>query len=146
MRAAHGFTAAAVLLAVAASAPAQVVQAGFNDASGINSNGTPNSPYNVNNAPLLGQGAGEPGWLSLWQGSNLASVVNTNVNEGDGALFLSGGTVQVWRTLQAPLSVGRSTVQAMIMMPFSAGFGGFNFYVNQNSQPDSNLRVATQVV
>lgn len=146
MRTVLWLAATAILLASAGNAPAQPFFAGFNDASGINSNPTPNSPYNVNNGAVVGQGAGEPGWLSLWQGSPEATVVPTNQAEGDGALFLTGGTRQVFRTLQSPLTVGLSTVEASIMMPFSAGFGGFIMYVNQNSIVDANLRVATQIV
>src|SRR5439155_18416610 len=77
------------LLALAGAARGQIIaSAGFNDASGINTNPTPNSPYNINNAPLNGQGAGEPGWFTPWQVGGAPAVVNVGAAEGDGAVFL----------------------------------------------------------
>ena len=50
-----------------ARAGADIIQSGFNDAAGTNSDGiVNNSPFNINN-PLGGQGAGEPGWAGPWQ-------------------------------------------------------------------------------
>ena len=85
----------AALVALAGTARGQIIaSAGFNDASGINSNPTPNSPYNVNNVLLDGQGAGEPGWFTPWQVSG-ARVVNAGAFEGDGAVFMQGTTQPV---------------------------------------------------
>ncbi len=58
---------ALVLGAVAAPhAEAQIIaSSGFNDASGINGNGTPNSPYTIGQT-AGGRGAGEPGWAGTW--------------------------------------------------------------------------------
>src|SRR6478672_3015146 len=92
------------LAGVASVAPAQAVVAisGFNDATGVNSDPTPNSPYDLNNSSLAGQGASEPGWLGPWTvGSFAAAVRGTTTFEGDGAVFMAG-TSQPTRTLAAP--------------------------------------------
>ena len=76
-----------------------VVSAGFNDVTGINGDGVANnSPYNVANASLAGQGAGEPGWFDTWGIGGAPLVVNTGMAEGDGAVFLQGTSAGV-RTL-----------------------------------------------
>src|SRR2546427_1406979 len=86
------------------AAPAQIfASAGFNDATGINSNPTPNSPHNVNNAPLNSQGAGEPGWFTPWQAGGATTVVNVGAFEGDGAVFMQG-TAQPVRVLAQPIA------------------------------------------
>src|SRR5438876_6236817 len=117
------------LLTLACAAHAQILaQTGFNDVSGINGDGVANnSPYNVANASVIGQGAGEPGWLQPWQGGGtLAQVRNVGMAEGDGALFLQG-TSQVFRTLTQPIT--RTSVEILLEIPFSAGAGGVTFYV-----------------
>src|SRR5262249_3557221 len=43
--------------------------AGFNDAKGINSDSTPNSPYALGQSNRPG-GRGEPGWEGPWQASD----------------------------------------------------------------------------
>ena len=134
------------LIAVAGAARGQIIaSAGFNDVTGINGDGVANnSPYNVANASVIGQGAGEPGWFQPWQGGGtLAQVRNAGMAEGDGALFLQG-TSQVFRTLTQPIT--RTSVEILLEIPFSAGAGGVNFYVNQNSIQDAGLRVGSQVV
>jgi len=127
----------AALLALASTAQGQIIaSAAFNDATGINSNPTPNSPYNVANAALLGQGAGEPGWFTPWQVLGAPRVVNTGTFEGDGAAFFqdtSGGQ----RVLAAPIS-GQTSVEVLTNIVNSAVSGnGINFYVRQASIADT---------
>ena len=45
-----------------------IVAAGFNDAKGINSNPTPDSPYHLGKFNVPG-GKGEPGWADAWPAS-----------------------------------------------------------------------------
>lgn len=66
-----------------------IAETGFNDATGINSDGVANSPYELD-SPLVGQPAtGEVGWAGGWiQGdaTTSAPVVQSTVTfEGDGA-------------------------------------------------------------
>jgi len=63
-----------------------VTQAGFNDATGINSNPTANSPYQLG-ATVSGKGNGEPGWAGPWNGNGM--VQSSTVFEGDGALQIT---------------------------------------------------------
>lgn len=78
-----------------------LLQAGFNDAAGINSDGDPDSPYTIGSF-LAGQGVGEPGWATPWirdhGDASLMAVQDEVVFEGDGALFASGGVTQHSRT------------------------------------------------
>jgi hypothetical protein len=106
----------------------------FNNATGINGDGlVNNSPYNVANAPLSGQGAGEPGWFTPWQGGG-PTVVNTTTFEGDGAVFMQG-TQQPVRVLASPV-VSRMSVEVRFRIVNSAVSGnGINFYVRQDSAP-----------
>lgn len=68
-----------------------VVQTGFNDASGIHSDGAADSPYELG-VTIDGQGATEPGWAGNWNtqsGSNTLGIVQDAITyEGDGALHL----------------------------------------------------------
>jgi hypothetical protein len=89
-----------------ASRAAVVAETGFNDALGINSNGTTDSPYELN-ATAHGQGAGETGWLGTWQVVS-GPVTNSNVQntvtlEGDGALHAQP-TTNTYRSWAAPQS------------------------------------------
>ena len=71
---------------------APIASAGFNDASGIHSDGVADSPYELG-AVINGQGAGEPGWNGPWGGGgNLNTVQSAIVFEGDGAAKLNPGT------------------------------------------------------
>lgn len=69
-----------------------ITQAGFNDATGINSNPAPNSPYTLGGS-VLGAGIGEPGWAGPWFAlpglGGSATVQTTTVFEGDGALQIT---------------------------------------------------------
>jgi Ca2+-binding RTX toxin-like protein len=94
--------------------PALVVSA-FNDASGLDSDSTPNSPYmlggNVN-----GSGGGEPGWATYWVSpqTSQCAVETTTVFEGDGAMGLTSGTVQAQRDLANGITAGKITVSQMV--------------------------------
>jgi hypothetical protein len=129
---------------LASATPQVIASAGFNDASGLNSDPTANSPYNVNNVNVNGQGAGEPGWLTPWSvGSTPPVVVHSGQSEGDGALFFQG-TSDANRTLKLPLS-GITSIQAMLMIPSSATGGNtVDFYVRQqaNGQIGPDWRVS----
>ena len=74
------------------------VEAGFNDALGINADATPNSPYTLG-GDVIGAGIGEPGWTGPWQVSGQCVVETSNVFEGDGAMHMGGGTVGNYRVL-----------------------------------------------
>jgi hypothetical protein len=126
--------AAAGLSFAAGSARAQVLaSAGFNDASGINSNPTPNSPYNVNNQPLLGQGAGEPGWFTPWNASSASAiVVNSGQEEGDGALRMQN-TVGSSRILAQPLTMQRTVSTSLQILSSAVSGIGVTFYIRQQS-------------
>ncbi|HTM55127.1 MAG TPA: PEP-CTERM sorting domain-containing protein [Pirellulales bacterium] len=79
-----------------------ITQAGFNDATGINSNPTPNSPYTLGGS-VTGAGIGEPGWAAPWYNTlGTATVQTSTVFEGDGALQLTPTTSPA-RQWTAPL-------------------------------------------
>jgi hypothetical protein len=91
-----------------------IASAGFNDASGMNSDATPNSPYTLGQT-VAGRGLGEPGWAGGWVvqnggaqgGDPYAIVQNSAAIEGDGGLALipgSFGSTRPIRTLAQPLS------------------------------------------
>lgn len=109
------------------------VEAGFNDAIGINANATLNAPYTVG-GNLLGGGGGEIGWDTGWQhpgGSpTLAKVQNAIVYEGDGALHVSGGTAELQRSLSTPVASGTVRVSHMVYVP--AG-GNVTVYVRDGA-------------
>jgi hypothetical protein len=110
-----------------------IASAGFNDASGINSNPTPNSPYNVNNQPLLGQGAGEPGWFTPWNNAlGVGNVVNTNTQEGDGAVLMQGTNIAN-RVLAQPLTGLRTVATSLQILSSATSGNGVNFYLRQQS-------------
>ncbi len=79
---------------------AALIQSGFNDASGINSDGTTNSPFNTGNVSLHGQGGAEAGWAGPWRMSTGSAVVNSATTfEGDGAAKFFQNTAAADRTL-----------------------------------------------
>jgi hypothetical protein len=75
-------------------------QAGFNDASGLQSDVTPNSPYTIG-GPVAGAGIGEPGWAGPWVGSG--TVQSATTLEGDGAVQITP-TSAMHRVLSSPLA------------------------------------------
>src|SRR5262245_61274892 len=99
-----------------------MVEAGFNDALGINADGTPNSPYTLG-GNLNGTGASETGWTGPWVvGGGAQCVVDTsNVFEGDGSMYLGGGTVGSIRELSNGITAGKITVSQMIFVPPGGG-------------------------
>lgn len=93
---------------LAEAAPILVAETGFNDALGINSDATPNSPYQLN-ATVDGQGAGEAGWSGTWSVTSgpmtNSTVQNAVTFEGDGALFIerTSNTFRQWAAPQSGL-------------------------------------------
>jgi hypothetical protein len=88
-------------IAIAGHAPCQasstvLATSGFNDQSGINSNATPNSPFQIG-LTVNGQGAGESGWDTPWLrlgGFDDRAPVSTEfVREGDAATKLFADNV-----------------------------------------------------
>jgi hypothetical protein len=123
---------------------AQTVRAGFNDATGINSDGlSNNSPYNVANAALGGQGAGESGWAGPWATSLAVPVVGGVSFEGDGAAFFQGSS-GAGRTLQQPMT-GITSIQLRMMIPLSSVSGnGVGIYITQSNNTNTFLRIGPQ--
>jgi len=67
-----------------------IASAGFNDAAGMHSNPTPDSPYKIG-VVVNGYGVGEPGWVAGgWGAGGYAPVQDAVVYEGDGALYVEG--------------------------------------------------------
>src|SRR6476659_2339595 len=101
--------------------PATILD-GFNDAFGINSNPTADSPYQLD-PNLDGHGGGESGWAGPWSSGygSLSTVQSGRVFEGDGAMFLGGGTVQVTRDLAFGATSGLITVSNMIYVQPGGG-------------------------
>lgn len=73
-----------------------IAETGFNDATGINSTPTPDSPYTLGDT-IRDRGEGESGWSNLWTlsaggglgGSPSRAVANTVLPlEGDASLFI----------------------------------------------------------
>lgn len=134
MRTVLCLAATAVMLGFGGNAHAQIIaMSGFNDQTGINSNPTPNSPFNVNNTQIAGQGVGESGWLSPWQqGANPATVVNTGQAEGDGAVRIQD-TGGIGRILASPLA-GVVRIEHQFTMASSVVVGqGVNHVVLQTT-------------
>src|SRR5262249_32737366 len=77
-----------------------IASAAFNDASGVNSNPTANSPYTLGASIETGDNS-EPGWASQWVVSDgggpdtpsLATVTTSAPFEGDGAAHIIPGTL-----------------------------------------------------
>ena len=108
--------------------PPSGVQAGFNDAEGINADATANSPYAIN-GNLNGSGAGEPGWATTWYqtsgADSLAVIQHTNTDEGDGALSVSGGLVEIHRTWSAGEATGVVSFSQRIYVPAGGQFSSY---------------------
>ena len=105
-----------------------VVAAGFNDALGINADATPNSPYTLG-APFNGTGGSESGWAGNWVETTgapaLATIQTSNTFEGDGALHIGGGTVQVIRDVSNGITSGKITFSQMLFAPPAGGVGSY---------------------
>jgi hypothetical protein len=100
--------------------------AGFNDAQGINADRRKFSPYPIG---VAGQqpGAGELGWLGVWNLDPKIAYQSEVVQEGDGAMFLQG-TVGVARKL-AHQHRGQVEVEQYIRLPPG---GDLKAYVSQS--------------
>lgn len=85
--------AAACILVTPSSLFAEFIAgSAFNDATGLYSNPAPNSPFTFG-ALIDGGGAGEPGWARPWEATiPMATVQNSTLFEGDGALLLTPTT------------------------------------------------------
>ncbi|WP_425395116.1 PEP-CTERM sorting domain-containing protein [Aeoliella sp.] len=122
--------AALIVVALIATSEANaldlVAQTGFNDASGINSDGTPSSPYESGTSIIGGSGAGEPGWTSDWTWSSetarMASAAPqaTETFEGDMALRIdasSGNNASTFFRDFTPLQPGHEVVMSVRVRP-----------------------------
>ena len=88
-----------------------IAETGFNDASGVNTDGVPNSPYELGSA-LIGQpAADEVGWAGPWENGHVSTVYpytlaptvqSSVVFEGDGAARF-WPTSNTWRKWLTPL-------------------------------------------
>jgi hypothetical protein len=97
----------------------EIAASGFNDASGLNADSDPDSPYPLGRSGTRG-GLGERGWKGPWPGEEKATFVSDVVAEGDGALKLTG-TATFGRTLAKPRKES-FTLEMMLRCP--AGGGG----------------------
>lgn len=104
-----------------------IAVAGFNDASGLNGNSRPGSPYPLGKNNTQG-GFGERGWAGVWTGDSRAAFVRDRVAEGDGALHLTA-TTNYGRTLSKAQS-GQFAMEAMVCSPEK---GGFQCYIWEKS-------------
>jgi Ca2+-binding RTX toxin-like protein len=117
----------------------RIAQSGFNDAAGINGNGTANAPFRLN-APLQNQGSGESGWGGSWQGAGVATVVVGQRQEGDGALFLSSNS-GAQRTLTFS---GTNQFVFDQWLRLEAGAGAFTARLQRSNQAGSPSGAAVQ--
>lgn len=123
MPARHRLTAPRLEALEARAVPALFVS-GFNDATGLNANPTPDSPYQLN-ATVAGRGSGEPGWAANWVrtvGFDGHAIVQSDiVFEGDGALRVSTGTNAVQREWAPAQTAGTVYVTQMLYVPPNGG-------------------------
>lgn len=145
--------AAALLTCHQSAVQADTIQSGFNDSTGINSDGAPNSPFTLDSS-LQGQGGAEPGWAAPWVVSpGSAEVLSVSGGfEGDGAAAFFGNTAAATRAVASPLeSRFRVTFRVMIPGPItrdvifrvqdSTGQGVNAIAVQINVESDFRVRV-----
>lgn len=106
-----------------------IAESGFNDAEGLGSNLASNSPYPLGFSNRSG-GRGERGWSNPWPPSDLAEFQKQVVQEGDGALHLTG-TQNFARRLSRPLT---STFQVEQYVRLPVG-GDLTCYVWNGTEP-----------
>lgn len=124
---------------------AQEFSAGFNDAVGINSNATIDSPYALDQT-VFGQGLGEAGWDGGWLGVNGPDderlVQGDVVFEGDGALELFGFPTSAERLFAEP-QTGIMTVSLRIlvtqMLGENQGDRDFIFRLQSDAPPTDSI-------
>jgi Ca2+-binding RTX toxin-like protein len=121
--------------------PATIL-AGFNDAFGINSNPTPDSPYQLG-GELNGQGVSEPGWAGPWSSGygDKSRIDSGRLFEGDGSLFLGGGTAQVIRDLSFGATSGLISLTQMIYVQPG---GGVQQYLQDSGSAIPDISTAAQ--
>jgi hypothetical protein len=103
-----------------------IASSGFNDASGMNSNPVPGSPFPLD-APNREGGAGEPGWKGPWSAHPRAVFQSKVVFEGDGALYLQGSPnigPNYGRQL-AQAQTGKFQVEYHLQVPAGSSCGGY---------------------
>jgi DNA-binding beta-propeller fold protein YncE len=98
--------------------PGVIAEAGFNDATGLNSDATPNSPYPLGKSNVRG-GFGERGWQGTWTAGDKIAYVKDVVAEGDGAVRLTGttGFARSWSKAQK----GTFAVEMKVRAPKGGG-------------------------
>ena len=123
MRARHRLTVPRLEALEDRTVPALFVS-GFNDATGLNANPTPDSPYKVGDQ-LVGYGSGEPGWAMTWNhgvGDPFRARVQSDiVFEGDGAVWLANYTTAIYRTWAPAQTSGIVYVSQMYYFPPNGG-------------------------
>ena len=108
-------TGLALLIGYGQAQAGLIASAGFNDASGMHSDATPNSPYEFGKS-VLGQGIGEPGWLGAWRGG-WPTVTDSVAYEGDGSLLIHSGCNRI---LEYP-QTGRFRIDHYMQFPLNGG-------------------------
>jgi hypothetical protein len=102
-----------------------IASSGFNDATGMNSNPLPGSPFPLD-TPNREGGAGEPGWAGPWLAHPDAVFQSKVAFEGDGALYLKGRPnfgPNYGRQL-AQAQTGRFQVEFRLQVPAGSSCGG----------------------
>lgn len=121
-----------------------IAQTGFNDATGINSNATPNSPYQFSPldfgaSSVHGHGIGEPGWgvnTPYWivGGTVSTATAQSDVTyEGDGAMWVRDSS-NPQRSFPEQ-STGELLVEQYVRMAFAVSPATLMF--NLNNDPDT---------
>jgi hypothetical protein len=95
-----------------------IATSGFNDVSGVNSDGAANNqPFNTGSVSLNGQGVGEPGWAGPWLVTTGAATTTRSASyEGDGAAAFFQNTAVASRKLSV-VPTGTFRVDVRIMVP-----------------------------
>jgi mono/diheme cytochrome c family protein len=102
-----------------------IAASGFNDAKGLLSDSTPNSPFAFGNNREGGRA--ELGWAHPWPAHPVASFQKKVVFEGDGALHLTGSQTvgPNYRRNFAQAQAEHFQVDHHVQVPAGSGFGGY---------------------
>jgi len=127
----------AFLLCLAATGHAYMIaECGFNDVSGINSDATPNSPYQAG-ATILGLGTSETGWTDTWTGWTGGShflAQSAVAWEGDLALNLSNNDAALGYSCMRQYTDQISTFYVDCYVYPNSDLGNdFSIYTGENS-------------